>query len=351
MNMSLLACIVLTFCLLYQFNNKQWSYQSPCFLRQSHLCDGFRSSSVQGQKKENESFLLLSPNRYHLPPLRLDYFKRHDLTAVLVVRLFSGDTLHFDRIDLDQWLTYMSYAGVNHFYVYDNCLREVECQRDLALRPDITYIQWSHSDYMTSQTPAYNHHLQAHFPHSAFETIMDIDEFPFMPLDPMPGFLQRHVVRRNDSQFLVRTLFFGGAPNKASSPWRVNRYTHRRIQAERESRTKPIYKPDSVDYRGSTNLHEMRMKYTISSQRKQSSDVAIAIAAEITHSDDPTVSQYDKYMGYDMAEDPTVLRLNHYWCERFSERPPVEDISIQAITTRIDQWIVQKKKGNNHVKV
>lgn len=347
--MSLLACIVLTFCLLYQLNNKQWSFKSSCLIRQSLLRDGIRFSSAGEQMKENKPFLLLSSNRYHIPPLPLDYFKRHDLTAVLVVRLFSGDTLRFNRTDLHQWLTYMSYAGVNHFYLYDNCLREAECQRDLGQRPDITYIQWSHSDYMTSQTPAYNHHLRVHFPQAAFETILDIDEFPLMPRDPMPGFLQRHVLRRNESQFLVRTLFFGGAPNNVSSPWRVNRYTHRRMQAERESRTKPIYKPNEVDYRGNTNLHEMRMKYTTSSQVEQ--PLAVAAVSDITHSDDPTISQYDKYMGYDMAEDPTVLRLNHYWCERFTEHPPVEDFGMQAMTTRIDQWVDQNKKRNNRVMV
>lgn len=323
--MSLFACLFLSIGLLYRIWIKigslcavrGYSLRNAAITRNTPLSLSLSQRPLSLQQKAQRP--------YQPPPFPSHHFKRHDLSAVVVLRLFSGDALHFDRTDLHQWMTFMMYAGVDHFYIYDNCLRESECQRDLAQRSDVTYIQWSHADYMSFQTPAYNHHLQAHLPRSKFETLLDIDEFPFMAHDQEPGFLKRHVLRRNDNQFLVRTMFFGGPPNHSNSKWRVNRYTRRRERAEIESRTKPIYKPDEVDYRGSTNLHEMRMRYS----KLETAEVL---------SDDPNVSLYDKYMGYDMAEDPNVLRFNHYWCERFADQLPVEDNGMVQLAAKVEQW-------------
>lgn len=341
--MSLLACLFLSIGLL----NRIWSKigESLCPVEVYSL----RNTAKRRKTPLSPSSPQTKAQRrsYQPPPFPSHHFKRHDLSAVVVLRLFSGDALHFDRTDLKQWMTYMKYAGVDHFYIYDNCLRESECQREyLAQRSDVTYVQWSHSDYMSFQTPAYNHHLQTHLPRSKFETLLDIDEFPFMAQDSEPGFLKRHVLRRNDPQLLVRTLFFGGPPSNPhsqSSPWRVARYTHRREHAEIESRTKPIYQPDLVDSRGSTNLHEMRLRYVEPSERRTA-------AAEVL-SDDPNVSLYDKYMGYDMAEDPNVLRFNHYWCERFADPLPVEDDSMIQLVAKVEKWAKERERERERTKV
>lgn len=334
--MSLLACIILSIGLVYRL----WKSQSSCLT----------SGSLRNNPISHIDQLAVPANKwppqqqsFRPPPFPSDNFQRSRLSAVVLFRLFSKDALHFNRNDLDQWMTYMSYAGVDHFYLYDNCLAESECQRDVAKRPDVTYVQWSHTDYMTSQTPAYNHHLQAHYPQANFEILIDIDEFPFKPNDTDQGFLQRHVLHRNKSQLLLRTIFFGGpatttANNSSETSnskelWRVNRYIHRRSVAEKESRTKPIYQPSQVDSRGSTNLHEMKMRYT--QELSLANDLPI---------DDPQVSPYDKYMGFDMAEDPNVLRLNHYWCERMAPQPTdVFDDSMHDLTHKIKQWSENKK--------
>jgi hypothetical protein len=107
------------------------------------------------------------------------------------------------------------------------------------------------------------------------------------------------------SQILLRTLFFGGTPH-TTRDWRVERYAHRRVQAERDGRTKPIYQPHRVDYNGIHNLHEMLL---MAKDTEEESEVQVEV--------DPfKYSNYDRIMGYDKTEDPNILRLNHYWCER-----------------------------------
>ena len=53
--------------------------------------------------------------------------------------------------------------------------------------------------------------------------------------------------------------------------------------------------------------------------------------------DDLRYSEYDKQMGYDKAEDESVLRLNHYWCERLGDKREtlVKDDSIREIMMKL----------------
>ena len=119
----------------------------------------------------------------------------------------------------------------------------------------------------------------------------------------------------------MRTVFFGGKSGTNNGAARVLRYVHRRDKAEHGSRTKPLYKPHRVDARSTTNLHEMRIKY------QQQDPVR----------NDPRYSEYNRQMGYDLAEDESILRLNHYWCERLKngQNGLVEDDSIREVMARL----------------
>ena len=330
------------------------------------------------------------------------------LSVVILFRLFEGDSLGFDASDLRVWMDYMRFAGVDHFFMYDNCQRESECQSSwLSNQPDVTYTPWSIPDYKTAQVPAYNHHLQNHFPQHDFEVVLDMDEFPFMPSQQddsqsqmrnttevnsdsnnrssgsstgqknkerhrssatlfaaqatagfrnQRGFLKKYAAWRDQDQVLMRTVFFGGPSHPASSSsslmfpsvsatnqTRVLRYVHRRAEAERDSRTKPLYKPHRVDSRASTNLHEMRIEYQPPTLARGSGMNKNAYAldghtkSKADIKDDLRYSEYDKQMGYDKAEDESVLRLNHYWCERLGDKREtlVKDDSIREIMMKL----------------
>ena len=97
--------------------------------------------------------------------------------------------LNFTHVEIDQWMTYMEYAGVEHFYFYDNCHEPSECVADVYQNDSrVTYEPWPVLDYKDAQNPAYKHHHE-HHPKSKYEVCIDIDEYPFMPNDIEAGFL------------------------------------------------------------------------------------------------------------------------------------------------------------------
>jgi hypothetical protein len=245
------------------------------------------------------------------------------LSAVLLFRLFQKDELNFTSEDLYHWLDYMRYAGVEHFYLYDNCQSSEECLTDLTKYPDITYTLWQIADYEQAQTPAYNHHLQTHHPQAMYEILLDMDEYPFMPSNLERNFLRNYALQRQAKQVLFRSIFFGGPPaNNTSDDWRVLRYTRRRARAETEGRTKPLYQPKEVNYRdGVHNLHEVML------WKEQVVDLS-----------DFRYSPYDVIMGHHKMEDEHILRINHYWCERLVDGDLVEDDSIGELIQRVMHW-------------
>eukprot|EP00545_Synedropsis_sp_CCMP1620_P001133 CAMPEP_0119009144 /NCGR_PEP_ID=MMETSP1176-20130426/4168_1 /TAXON_ID=265551 /ORGANISM="Synedropsis recta cf, Strain CCMP1620" /LENGTH=292 /DNA_ID=CAMNT_0006961601 /DNA_START=64 /DNA_END=942 /DNA_ORIENTATION=+ len=266
------------------------------------------------------------------------------LSAVLLFRLFAEDALHFTSKDLFQWMDYMRYAGVDHFYLYDNCLvaddddADDECVEHLVgALPDVTYVKWQVQDYIEAQVPAYNHHLRTHFPQASYEILLDMDEYPFMPNSDMnPNFLKDYALKKQSSQVLLRTVFFGGvASSDDDNDWRVLRYTRRRAMAERDGRTKPMYQPSKINYDGTQNLHEMLL---LDNGRERTGIKEEAFK----------YSPYDLIMGYDKMEDESVLRLNHYWCERLSDStdettpPLVYDDSMTDVIRRVKEWKTTK---------
>jgi hypothetical protein len=256
------------------------------------------------------------------------------LTAIIIFRLFAGDELQFTLKDLFQWMDYMRFAGVDHFYLYDNCLDEEECvEHSVSALPYVTYVPWHVDDYRAAQVPAYNHHLMTHFPQASYEILLDMDEYPYMsnPEHMKQNFLKEYALQKQSPQVLLRTIFFGGpsVANSQEEQWRVLRYTHRRERAERDGRTKPLYQPSKVNTNGTQNLHEMAM---LTSSR----------TVGASHSSDAfKYSPYDLIMGYDKMEDESVLRLNHYWCERLSDdedAPLVHDDGMVDVIGKVEDW-------------
>jgi Glycosyltransferase family 92 len=277
---------------------------------------------MKGPKCGNLSPIRLPPTPDIIGELPVGH-SSPDLSAVLLFRLFEEDALNVTRKDLLDWLDYMRYAGVEHFYLYDNCRHQDECVSELASVDDVTYTRWSVADYARAQVPAYNHHLKSHFPQARYEILLDMDEYPFMLSNTEPNFLRDYVRNIQSPQILLRTLFFGGTP-RGTNDWRVLRYTTRRVAAERDGRTKPIYQPNQVDYHGTQNLHEMLLKNNV--------DLEI-------HVDPFKYSNYDRIMGYDKMEDPNILRLNHYWCERLPDSETlVEDTTMSVLIKKVNEW-------------
>ena len=214
-------------------------------------------------------------SKYSSPP--------HELSAVVMFRVnFDRDLLNFTHEEIDQWMTYMQYAGVQHFYFYDNCYEEKECVEDRYINdPRVTYTRRPGTEYHKTQNPAYEHHFQNH-PKSEYEFLADIDEYPFMPNDLEKDFLLRFARNMTTGQVLIRSWFFGGA-RESDHPWRAMRYFHKDSEPHgMNSRTKSIYVPKKLER---ISLHWQIVK-----------------------------GESNRY-----HVDPSIMRLNHYWCERVDQ--------------------------------
>lgn len=242
-----------------------------------------------------------------------------ELSAVVMFRVdFKQDLLKFSRAEVEQWISYISFAGVQHFYVYDNCHTQDECQTWLEDDPRVTYTHHPTTQaYQETQISAYIHHLNRKGPKSRFEIILDIDEYPFMPNDTARGFLLRFAQTKMDEetdQVLLQTMFFVGS-NETTHPWRVMRYFHRDEKVIDVGRTKALYRPEMVDPDRS-HQHKIWMIHWLSMLPKSKTYVNKGDPK------DPSVSR--------LKVDPSIIRLNHYWCER-GKTGLVFDDSIRGI--------------------
>ena len=204
------------------------------------------------------------------------------LTAVLHVRIYEHDKAKLTTAEMNQWLLYLSYSGVEHVYVYDGFYTEDECQRD-ALQPFIqdnyiTYIDWhDYNPYelMKTKIPAYQHCLDNYKTEHLWQTAIDIDEYPFSPVDTKPGFLARFVERMSGanpsvSHIAMQNLLFLGLPLKKEL---LTERLWRRTHGISNPLCKPIYKSRDVKQASIHNnpmsrgnfkqapIHELRMNH------------------------------------------------------------------------------------------
>eukprot|EP00567_Pseudictyota_dubia_P009366 CAMPEP_0197440002 /NCGR_PEP_ID=MMETSP1175-20131217/6610_1 /TAXON_ID=1003142 /ORGANISM="Triceratium dubium, Strain CCMP147" /LENGTH=339 /DNA_ID=CAMNT_0042970025 /DNA_START=275 /DNA_END=1291 /DNA_ORIENTATION=- len=245
----------------------------------------------------------------------------YELSAVVMFRVnFTSDLLKFSRSELEQWMAYMSYAGVEHFYAYDNCRGEDECQGWLAQLaaedPDyVTYVRWPVNVVGRHKVNAYKKHFQRPGRKARFEIICDIDEYPFMPHDTNKGFLVRFAQSMEEDQTLIQSMFFGGKPD-INHTWRSLRYLHREEKVyQNGGRTKYIYRTNMVDPKKQHHVWGIHWLTMLPESKTQVN------ATDRFH---PSVVK--------LKADPKVIRLNHYWCERMDQdSAKVFDNSIQKV--------------------
>jgi hypothetical protein len=207
------------------------------------------------------------------------------LAAVLVFRVFDGDLLHFGPSEIDQWLAYMRFAGVERVYMYDNCVAESECQERYRNRTEAVTYNRHPGAYMTApstpggQIRAYEHFCR-HYGHGHTHAFFgDLDEYPFRPHDVGPAFLRRYVdAHRDEAQLLLHSFFFTG-PSEGNHTARAMRYTHRSAEPA-TTRAKPIVALRAMARCVVRNVHRFEV------------------------------------VGGSRAVDVAELHLRHYWCER-----------------------------------
>ena len=188
---------------------------------------------------------------------------RYFLTAVVLLRIYKDDKANLTTRELKQWLEYMRYIGVEHVYLYDAFVTEDEAQMSeikLFLQDDyITYIDWHvHNPYSISgtQVSAYQHSINHFGQEATWQTAIDIDEYPFSPVDTRPGLLYRFVKRfsekhRDVSEICMQNFLFLGKPLPLEL---LMERIWRRHPKPSNPLVKPIYKPANVKAQVHHNL-------------------------------------------------------------------------------------------------
>lgn len=241
------------------------------------------------------------------------------LSAVLLVRIYATDKARLSTRELIQWLYYLSYAGFQHVYVYDSYVFKNESQKQaldfLIERGFVTYIDWSHKAFPYSvsgtQESAYQHCIDNYGNKSFWQASIDIDEYPFCPLDVKSNFMQRFIANYSHeqpdvSQITMQNFLFLGKPlDEAGHPLLIDRL-RRRTHGVSNNLVKPIYKTKYVTKAG--------------------------------------VHHHDFRYGYSEDADDRRIRLNHYWGARLQnwgeDTPEIlaktrRDDSIQEIVDNL----------------
>ncbi|EFJ22120.1 hypothetical protein SELMODRAFT_416949 [Selaginella moellendorffii] len=245
------------------------------------------------------------------------------LVAVIVNRVFAADLFNITAFECRQWIEFMGSAGVGHIYWYDTAHGQSESQEE-NLRPYVesgalTYHRFyslfpmlESSDCHYEQENSYAHFLANYNQSSVWALEMDVDEYPFSPMDTFPAFLARFVQRRAEtsevSQILLQCMFFLGNPAGDPGNWMIERYQRRKRETEgriagSRSRQKPIFRPSLVESATSIDAHMFSMG-----------------------------------TGATIVAEEEEMRMNHYWGPRVTNFGPdtpelvemlVEDSSIQ----------------------
>ncbi len=177
------------------------------------------------------------------------------LTAVLLMRIYEKDKAKLTTRELKMWLEYLRYAGVEHVYVYDAWVYERESQLaelDSFLSDGyVTYIDWhTHNPYTIAgtQVASYQDCIDKYSHENQWQVAIDIDEYPFSPVDTEPGFLFRYLKHYSEyhgdmSELTMQNFLFLGKPqDKELMIERLLRRTHSPANAL----VKPIYKSNNV---------------------------------------------------------------------------------------------------------
>ena len=125
------------------------------------------------------------------------------LTAVLYVRIYEHDKANLTTRDLLQWIKYYLYIGVDHIYIYDSYVIEKESQEEYLAEyiksGTVTYFDWHERDpyTMAIQVQAYQDAIDRYKHDTVWQMALDMDEYPYSPVDKDPGFLARFLTKFN----------------------------------------------------------------------------------------------------------------------------------------------------------
>lgn len=177
------------------------------------------------------------------------------LTAVLLLRIYKEDKAKLTTRELKQWLQYMRYIGVEHVYLYDAFYSPEEAQvghLEQFLRDKyVTYIDWHmHNPYTISgtQVSAYQHCIDNYGSESTWQMAVDIDEYPFVPLDQQPDSVVRFIRSFSSknprvSEISMQNFLFLGKPLDQEL---LMERLWRRNPKPSNALVKPIYQPANV---------------------------------------------------------------------------------------------------------
>lgn len=244
----------------------------------------------------------------------------YQLSAVLLVRVYRHDLAGLSSREMLQWLYYLRYAGFEHVFVYDAYVGKIESQYHvlfpLVQSGYITYTDWStHNPYTIkgTQISAYQDCINKHGKNLTWHMAIDIDEYPFSPIDIEPNFMQRFLRNfslRNPhvSQVTLQNHLFLGKPlNTKENPLLIAQF-RRRTHKKANDLGKSVFQVSQID-KAQVHHNHMRQGRTIDC-------------------------------------DAHVMRLNHYWGARLQDwgedTPRVLDMteldySIKPIVDRLNR--------------
>ncbi|CAB4008349.1 Hypothetical predicted protein [Paramuricea clavata] len=251
--------------------------------------------------------------RHHMsPPYRL--------SAVLLVRVYRHDRAGLSSREMLQWLFYLRYAGFDHVFVYDAYVGKKESQYHVLLplvqSGYITYVDWSAYNPYTikgTQISAYQDCVDNYGSNLTWHMAIDIDEYPFSPIDVEPNFMQRFlhnfsVENPHVSQITLQNYLFLGKPlDSQDNPFLIARL-RRRTHKKGNDLGKSVFR-----------VAQMR-------------------TAEVHHN--------EMRDGKTIDSDAQVMRLNHYWGARLQDwgedTPRIlklteTDYSVKPIVDRLNR--------------
>lgn len=139
-------------------------------------------------------------------------------------------------------------------YVYNNWLHPSEQQRqtlDIFIKEGyLTYTDWhDHHKPNVWHRSAYQHCIDNYGDETTWQVAIDIDEYPFSPIDTKPGFLKRFIRTfsysyPDVSEFTMQNYLYLGEKDK-SKEMLIERLW-RRTFGPANKLVKPIYKPQHV---------------------------------------------------------------------------------------------------------
>ena len=186
------------------------------------------------------------------PPRHYKYF----LVELLQVRIYAHDKAKWSIRELKQWMHFLFLAGVEHIYLCDHYqIRSESIHEPLKKYIDlklVTYIPWKTIAHpMTAQVECYQYIIDKFGNQTRYQMAIDMDEYPFSPIDLGEGFLPRYLKNISSHGYGHRIseismnnyLMLGqGDRTKDMVISRINRMTPKPAN----HLVKPIFKPDRV---------------------------------------------------------------------------------------------------------